>query len=425
MRVLVITRAPWRNDNNTGNTLTNFFGQAQDVEFWNLYFRDQSPQNDIATKSFSISEAQLVRNLLRGTPVGRLVDAEKAVESSHEETVYKQAKNISGTLLMLVREVLWKVSRWKSDNLKDFLGKEKIDIIYMPVFNCFYPHRVLQFVQEQTGAKIVLFHADDNYTLKQYSLSPLYWLYRLNLRKWVRRSVARSSLNYAISNMQKEEYEKSLNKPFKLLTKGADFEGTPPVKSHYNSPLQIVFTGNVGMNRWKSLSLIADALEEINKDGVLAQLRIYTATSITRKMHRALHRGESSYIMGKIPASEVSKIQENADMLVHVEAFDLKNKLSIRQSFSTKLVDYFAAARPVLAIGPKNVASIDHLIKNACAIVADSKEELTEKLQAVLGNKEALDRLAKQAYHCGRTHHNKEITQQMLMHDIHQIGKKH
>ena len=63
MRVLVITRAPWRNDNNTGNTLTNFFGQAQDVEFWNLYFRDQSPQNDIATKSFSISEAQLLRTL--------------------------------------------------------------------------------------------------------------------------------------------------------------------------------------------------------------------------------------------------------------------------------------------------------------------------------------------------------------------------
>ena len=65
MRVLVITRAPWRTDNNTGNTMTNFFSDMKDIEFYNLYFRDQLPQNDIAKRSFAISEGQLVKNLLK------------------------------------------------------------------------------------------------------------------------------------------------------------------------------------------------------------------------------------------------------------------------------------------------------------------------------------------------------------------------
>ena len=177
-----------------------------------------------------------------------------------------------------------------------------------------------------------------------------------------------ADLLYAISEVQRKDYQKSFSRHWNLLTKGADFSETPDIKMQYNMPMQLIYTGNIALNRWKSLKMIADVLESINQEGVCAQLRIYTGTSVTAAMHRALNRGESSFLMGSIPSSEVPDIQKNADMLVHVEAFDLKNRLTVRQSFSTKIVDYLKSARPIIVVGPKNVASIDHLIRNGCAV---------------------------------------------------------
>ncbi len=421
MRVLVITRAPWRNDNNTGNTLTNLFSNMKDVEFYNLYFRDQLPQNGIAVKSFAISEIQLVKNLLKRTPVGREINEQNITISTGENNIYIAAKKIGTNFLPLFRDFLWSVGRWKSDNLKRFLDETKPDVIFMPVFNCYYPHKVLQFIKVYTNAKIILFHADDNYTLKQFNLSPLYWLYRFNLRKWVKKSVKISNINYTISDIQKQDYEKAFNIPFKVLTKGVDFSVGPPKNSTFNKPVQLVYTGNIGVNRWKSLAAIASTLEKINADGEKAQLKIYTGTPLTDKIKKSLNREGSSQIMGYVTSNEIAEIQSSADLLVHVEAMDLKNRLLVRQSFSTKIVDYLAAAKPILAFGPKDVASIDHLVKNDCAIVADSEEELLEKLSSVIDDKNKLHKLALKAFECGKKFHNKKNIDIMLKNDMEQL----
>lgn len=420
MRVLVITRAPWRNDNNTGNTMSNFFGNMKDFEFYNLYFRNKLPQNDIAIKSFAISESQLIKNLLKNSKVGTVV-GEQDVSANSEERLYSNAKKHSNTLLMWLRDALWTIGRWKSDELIRFLEEVNPDIVFMPVFNCFYPHKVLKFIKQRTKAKIILFHADDNYTLKQFSLSPLYWLYRFNLRKWVRNSVKISDLNYAISNIQKDEYEKAFNKPFKVLTKGISFDADPGCKDEYNTPLQLVFTGNVITNRWKSLSHIANVLDRINKDKVIAQLRIYTGNVLSEEMEKALNKGDSSIVMGSVTSDKVKEVQRNADMLVHVEALDLKNKLTVRQSFSTKIVDYLASSRPILVFGPKDVASVDYFVRNGCAIVSDNEDELYNKLLNLMDNSQELNHLAEKAYNFGKENHSKSKIDFMLKEDFRKV----
>lgn len=418
MKVLVITRAPWRNDNNTGNTLTNLFCEMDDIEFYSIYLRDQVPDNAIAARSFSISERQLLNNLFKKTVVGKEIFANDKTEAMMEENIYSFAKKKGNMFLVWLRDVLWSFGQWKNDNLKNFIKDINPDVIFMPMFCCVYPYRVIHYISKITKAKIILFHPDDNYTLKQFSLSPIFWLYRFNLRKWVKKIVNISDVNYAISHIQKEEYEKAFNKPFKVLTKGLDFDEVPKFKTEYNKPLQLVFTGNIGVNRWRSLAIIADALKEINADGIKAQMKIYTATPITEKMEKALNIENTSKIMGFVDSSEVAGIQSNADMLIHVEAMDLKNKLLVRQSFSTKLVDYFKSARPILAVGPKDVASIDHLIRNDCAIVADNKQELVEKLTEYINNNDKLTEIAVKGYECGKKHHNKGKNYSMLIEDL-------
>lgn len=423
MRVLVILRAAWRRDNNSGNTMTDFFAGMPDCSVYSLCMREQLPDNPVALRNFAISEQQLVRNVLHPVRIGKetgtaQVGTEQSAETAREEKVYASAKQTQSVLLRIARECVWMLGTWKNEKLRAYLREIQPDVIFMPVFNCFYPFKILQYAKRVTGARVVLFHADDNYTLRQFSLNPLYWLYRFQLRHHVRKAVRGAALNYVISDVQKRDYEKALGIPCKVLTKSADFSGDPPVKTQYHEPMQIVFTGNIGTNRWKSLAMIARALQTVNRNGVRAQLRIYTSTPLTDKMKAALEIADTSFLMGSVPASEIPRIQSDADMLVHVEAFDLKNRLLVRESFSTKLVDYFKAARPILAVGPRDVASMEHLIANDCALTAQTEAELVEKLTPLIGDGDALTGLARRAYDCGRAHHDKSKMDAMLFADL-------
>ena len=138
-------------------------------------------------------------------------------------------------------------------------------------------------------------------------------------------------------------------------------------------------------------------------------------------MNKALNVGESSFVMGSVSQAEVLEIQKNADMLVHIEAKDLKNRLLVRQSFSTKIVDYLKSARPILAYGPKEVASINHLIKNDCAIIADNEQELYEKLIKIIDDKAALNELSIKAFNCGKNNHDISLINKMLVNDLKSI----
>lgn len=321
-------------------------------------------------------------------------------------------------LLSFVREILWGVGRWKNERLRNYLSEVDPQVIFSPVYGCFYPHKLLKYVYRYTRAPLLLFHADDNYTLRQFSLSPLFWIYRLILRKWVRKSVSLSKINYAISDLQKREYENIFQREFKVLTKSEDFSSPPELKTAYLSPVQLVFTGNIHTNRWKTLAMIASALKRLHTDGIQAQLRIYTATPLTAAMRKVLDIPSVSFLMGSVPAEEIADIQRCADILVHVEAMDLKSRLAVRQSFSTKLVDYFKMARPILAVGPKQVASIDYLVQNRCAITAEREDELTEKLKEALLHPEKLSELAQRAHRCGRDYHDRNRMETMLREDF-------
>ena len=327
-------------------------------------------------------------------------------------------------ILFWARDLIWAVGRWKSPELKKFIDDFAPDLIFQPVYYSSYLNDIANYIKEYTKVPMIGYISDDNYTLKQMSFSPLYWIDRLYKRKKVKKTIEMCELLYVISDIQKEEYEQCFTTPCKILTKCADFSGIPDYKDKYHPPLQLVYTGNIGANRWKSLKLIADVLESINKDAVKMQLRIYTATPLTKKMEKALNRGESSFLMGSVSACQVLELQKDADMLVHVEALDLKSKLTVRQSFSTKIVDYLKAARPILAVGPKDVASIEHLIRNDCAITADNKAELERKVYGILENPTELNRIVENAYLCGRKYHNKQIIQDMLKKDLEAVCGK-
>ena len=424
MKILFISMSPIQKGVSIGNTFLNVFEDFPDVQFFSVYTKNGYPDSSIE-RAFQITDKQLLKRLLHRTKtVGRTVPERDGQENAPaEDKMVTFARKKRYIPMFWAQSLLWLPPYWKSEALHTFLDEVQPDLLFTILSDSVPLNKLIWHIQGYLQKPLVVYAWDNNYTLQLGLTSPLVFLNRCINRHYMRKTVQKAEQLYVISEIQKQDYEKAFGVSCKILTKSADFSGEPPVKTQYNSPLQLVFTGNIGTNRWKSLAIIAEALEQINQNGVRAQLRIYTATPLTAKMERALKKGDSSFIMGSVPASEVPKIQEAADILVHVEALDLKNRLAVRQSFSTKLVDYFKAARPILAVGLREVASIDHLIRDDCALTGETVEEVRSALESVLENRGKLDELSKKAYACGKRNHNTVTMHQMLQTDLERIVK--
>ena len=424
MKILFISMSPIQKGVSIGNTFLNVFEDFPDVQFFSVYTKNGYPDSSIE-RAFQITYKQLLKRLLHRTKtVGRTVPERDGQENAPaEDKMVTFARKKRYIPMFWAQSLLWLPPYWKSEALHTFLDEVQPDLLFTILSDSVPLNKLIWHIQCYLQKPLVVYAWDNNYTLQLGLTSPLVFLNRCINRHYMRKTVQKAEQLYVISEIQKQDYEKAFGVSCKILTKSADFSGKPPVKSKYNSPLQLVFTGNIGTNRWKSLAIIAEALEQINQNGVRAQLRIYTATPLTAKMEKALKKGDSSFIMGSVPANEVPKIQEAADILVHVEALDLKNRLAVRQSFSTKLVDYFKAARPILAVGPREVASIDHLIRNDCALICQTVAEVQRALESVLDNPDKLNDLSKKAFACGKRNHNTVTMHQMLQTDLERIVK--
>lgn len=163
------------------------------------------------------------------------------------------------------RDFVWKIGRWCSPELKAFIDDFKPDVIFQPIYYSNYISDIALFIKKYTGVPMVGYISDDCYTLRQFNLSPLYWIDRLHKRKKVKQVFMSCEFVYVISEIQKREYEKIFGKECRILTKCADFSEEPLLKAEPSKPIQMVYTGNLGSGRWKSVSYISEALKSINE----------------------------------------------------------------------------------------------------------------------------------------------------------------
>jgi hypothetical protein len=107
---------------------------------------------------------------------------------------------------------------------------------------------------------------------------------------------------------------------------------------------------------------------------------------------------------------------------VHVEGLDLKSRLQVHQSFSTKIVDYLKAARTILAVGVKDEASINYLLQNDCAVVCENTVDIYYNLRELISDKTYLDDFSRRAYYRGQFNHSSKKIKSMLLNDIKRFG---
>lgn len=416
-RVLIISDATWADDNNIGNTFSNLFEGWPKEKIAMIYARPDLPNTVVCDNFFQISENRLIKRFLNssiktGKKINNLElnnsEAKRIFrdEESSGKKIYSFFLKYRWNVFLIAREVLWKIGNWKTKELNAFIEDFCPDIVLSLACPGIYMNRLQQYIIKNTEAKSIVYFVDDVYSMKKLSFSPLFWLNKLILRKSINKTVALSSLVYTIVPKQKYEYDNSFNRNTKLLNKGGEFETKPNKKIEMGDCYKLVYTGNIYAGRWESLEKIGRALDDINKANSKGILYIYTKNELTTKMKSSLLEIKSIKFMGGIPASKVSAVQSESDILVHVESLRMKEKLLTRLSFSTKLVDYFSQGKCILAVGWNEAASIEYLRKNDLAVIVDDLNKVNITLKQLLSQPEKIEYYGLRAWNFGKENHD-------------------
>lgn len=435
-KVLIISDATWADTNNIGNTFSNLFSHWPKDKIAMLYARADLPDTEICDTFFQISETRLIKKLTNfNVKTGKKIITNEKKNANDLEIglkndelsgrkIYTFFKKYRWNIFLIAREVLWKLGNWKTIELDNFISSYKPDVILSLACSNIYMNNLQQYVIKKSNKKSVVYFVDDVYSAKRFSISPFFWLHKMFTRRSIRKTVELCDLVYTIIPKQKKEYDEYFHIESKILNKGGVFHVPLNQKYELNSPLKFIYTGNIYEGRWETLVKIGVALDKINVNGERALLYIYTRNKLYSNIKKAFNSCKSICFMGSIPPSKVDKIQESADILVHVESLKLKEKLKTRLSFSTKLVDYFKQGKCIFAVGWSKAASIDYLRKNKAAIVVDDLDKLQLSLESIISNPELIKEYGTLSWRLGEKNHQGKEIQRKLFEDLRDLSAK-
>lgn len=404
-KVLVVGINAWREDG-AAHTLMDIFRCWNPENLALIYTRADLPNTDVCYHYFQISENQVIRSVLKPwMKVGRIVkntplNANNESDAEHER--YIKAHKKSSSLLPLLRECIWKLGNWRTKELKKFVKDFNPDIIFVPIYPTVYMGWIQKYVVKLAGKPTVCYLADDNYSYDSCQ-NILNYIHRYWLRQQVGPLARGCKEMFVIVDKEKEDTDTRFGTDSVILTKSIDFSKKECVSRRHNNPLKFVYTGSLIIGRDKTLSLLSDAINKI--DGK-AKLYIYSQTEPKEEILRHINNGHSHFC-GRIGRDEVIKVLQEADVVVFAEALEGKEANVAKLSFSTKITDYIANRKCVLAIGKDYIAPIDYFRRNDAAIIANTMSEIFEQVKRIVENPSLIDEYGEKAFNCAVRNHEK------------------
>lgn len=427
MKILLITDEVWNDKIHGNNILTNWF-EGFDAEFANIYCSPGYPQNNCCKKYFQITDKMMFRSLISRQKAGKSFYLDNTNDSNNESLaelenrkLYEMLKSISTEILRAVREMIWNYGRYDIDALKEFIDEFNPDIIFAPRMATIKILRLEKIVYKIANVPIVAFTGDAEYSMRLFRLSPVFWIKKLILRKKFREMMPDYSLYYTLSDEQKLEYEKEFGNKFKILRKVGNFSHKLLHNNSSNPIIKIVYAGKLYSNRWRTLVEIIKVIRNINKNERKIILEIYSKDKLTQKQYKLLNDNYNSFFMGGVAADTLTDIYNQSDIALHVESFDLKNKLLTRVSFSTKIIDCLASGCAVMVVSWKEHSGYKYLKREDAAFTIGSINEITSMLNTIVSSPEIVNEYRTKAVRCGINNHDRIKIQKEIYNDFESI----
>ncbi len=378
-KVLIISSTPFSRTKNNGKTLSSFFEN---------YDRDLVAQFSYSGGDCDVS----VCNNYFFFTLDDVLSGRKGVAYKAEEITNNVT--LQNSKVSLIRRIFHRFSqerkpvairikdrRWKKADYSkafDWIDQFNPDVVFFQGFSMAYGYDFALNVCKRNNIPMILELTDD-YTHRLYPLSIVEKINQVRYMKVFTEAIRFASKTIVISDLMKEEYESRYGGNMDVMMNTVN--AINPDSDCDRIPNDYVYAGNLLLNRWKVLRNLGKALLQVSQK---ATLNIYTPDVPPKHILKSLSKISSIRYGGRLSKEELESRLKKCEYVVHVEAFDKKNRKITRLSMSTKISEYVASGAKVLAIGPSDVASMQCLVNNNIGICINDSS--VSQIVTVLNN---------------------------------------
>lgn len=409
-KVLVISGEPFNLKSATGITLSNLFREWPKVNLAVIYSADIDPDLGICEKNWRVSNKDLlfIKQAHQLVKKSNGPDFSITKQPSVATAVFRK-NNIKRSIIRKILTPFVDLLPYQlSDDLIRQIQEFKPDVIYS-ILGSVRLVRLVNSLSERHSIPVVAHFMDDwlnTYSDSGRSITTI--IQRTILNNLTYRTLKKSSIGLSIGDVMAEEYQQRFGIPFSAFMNPVslpkdDFRRTFQPQDE----VKFIYVGGLHLGRYENLIEIGQAIANVRKQGINARLAIY-APSADIEQYRADLLNDGVDICGTIAPHEVQKVLLDADVAVHVESFLDQYSCYTRLSVSTKLPQYCAAALPILAYCPSQVASGRYVHDNQCGIAVgrQSIPQLEEVIRRLASNSEQRQQLGVKALFVAQERHD-------------------
>ncbi len=181
---------------------------------------------------------------------------------------------------------------------------------------------------------------------------------------------------------------------------------------------RVAYAGSVWPMHRDAVMAMAAGVQRLRASGVDIEFVVFTDRHFWG-LHEAEWQRWGVVDGGLIPYAALRGVLAECDLLLVASSFEPSQAHMSRSSLQTKVTDYMASGRPILACGPPDAASNRFLRQHACACFAEdpSPAAIDAALRACVAERAGGPALARRAWDVVRREHDAETVSARL-HDF-------
>lgn len=405
-RVLVVSAAPINRIDATGITMSNLFSGWPIDRLAQIYDSPTAPDPAYCTKAWrfssnDIASVRLVKQALRKLQIPH------ARPVTHPNEPIAQFNNSSNDLGLLgaVGDV---VPFRASSALLEWVNEFAPDVIYTLLGGSRICGLVVQ-ISEHLGKPVVP-HFMDDWPSTLYQSHRFRKLFRGVMNRRLTEVLRRAPMGLAIGSEMAEAMKIRYGKKFDYFMNcvecGSEISVGEPTGSN---TVRFGYVGGLHLNRWRSLLALAETLETSAHSGMQISLEICAPAKDIESYGKYFKSFSSVSRLFSISPDQVISVLGSYDVLVHAESFSPKDSRYTTLSVSTKIPQYMAAGRPILAIGPSSLSSIQYVHQSHAGLIVTEggiNPMLTDAVSQLIQSKSRRQTLGQAGYRAALERHD-------------------
>lgn len=399
MNVLIVNNYLIGDTTPVGYTMKNMLYGMPGVNYlqYCIDYRDwrHEKMTDAIFNEVNDSFAYRIKKIVKKGSQTASVSSEQIIEEKKKEAL--TTAGMMSTKSQLARGVFYSMPcRVSKDNLRK-IAEFQPDVIYTMAENIRVINQCIKLSKKFNIP--VVFHCMDDWKATAYTGSFLLEVIHKYLLARFRRMHTFTVENIGICQKMADYYSETYKKPYTFAGNCIfDYNEEPYVPSK-DKPLRLVYSGSLHYHRGDALIEISKMVEELNSEGTPVQLDVFAPEDHIYHFEKELGAyPNSSWMPYSYPQSKKMENFKKADVFLHVESNDPADMKFITYSFSTKLPEYFAVGRGVIAFGPKELASISYVEETDCGWQRDDINSLKKLVKYLCENPQEREEKAKKAY---------------------------